>query len=322
MHGDIIAFSLKIAVSNFKTYYRYYKVVYNLMEVSGYRVEIKDGRHMSNPNLVQQEQQQQRPLNWWSPFSALSAFSPFSTSLLSSNQDRSYVEMEDGKHYGVTLYNGHETRCYATISIDGKKMGRWLLEPYQRATIERPVEIDKKFTFFKVSSEGGKAAGLTKFDSNNGLVQVEFVPEQLKQTRPQPQTQTQKSFLFEEDDWGEDFLCDRRAMSSSMPGMPGMRGTGNRKKATAQFFSSNNNNLGSRDSRDSRETCHFEEGGTGLLGKSKQTFGIADNLVLDQNKSVTITLRLVGRKTPVVDYDVITPLNKFPRSNAVPPPIW
>ena len=127
-----------------------------------------------------------------SPFSASSpssASSPFSNSFSSSfwtspidtvtnkSTDKSYVEMKDNEHYLISIYNGHSSRCHAKITIDGKHVGTWILEPWGSARLERPVDIQKKFTFFKVNSVAGAEAGLVKGDSKNGLVCVEFIPE-------------------------------------------------------------------------------------------------------------------------------------------------
>jgi hypothetical protein len=280
------------------------------MEVSGYRVEIKEGKHICNPSANAES-------TWWKPFS-------YSYTNIENN-DRSYVEMEDGKHYGVSLYNGHATRCYATVTIDGKVMGKWLLEPYQRAVIERPVEIDKKFTFFKVSSAGGQAAGLTKFDSNNGLVQVEFMPEK-KRVRvtccSANDDDDLECFSNEQSLECETLSFNSRPATNHSSRSLGRSGMGaqsqgiNSRKKVANLRNHNDNFFGAKASP------QYEEGGTGLLGKSNQLFGVADNLTVDPDASVTITLRLVGRKTATTNYDAITPLSQIPRKNAVPPPIW
>ena len=55
----------------------------------------------------------------------------------------SYVELKDGDHYKVSMVNSHSDRCHASLTIDGKHMGTWVLGAYQKVCIERPVNVDK-----------------------------------------------------------------------------------------------------------------------------------------------------------------------------------
>jgi hypothetical protein len=274
------------------------------MEISGYAVEIQNGKHISDPATHKKPE-----ASWWRPFSYL-----IGTSDEVESCDRSYVEMQDGANYGVIIHNKHNTRCYATIKIDGNVMGRWLLNPNQRAVIERPVDIDKKFAFYKVSSEGGQAAGLLKHDSNNGLVEVEFVPEIIIS----PATLAS----YQEETWGTrtQQQQQQQQQSQQQQQLPQyMRSfNSNNRKNRPQFRASFNDNLSNVSSDKGNSDQLYEEGGTGLCGKSNQVFGVAEILNLNYNESVTITLRLIARKL-ALNYDDVTPL---PRRNAVPPPIW
>lgn len=59
----------------------------------------------------------------------------------------------------------------------------------------------------------------------------------------------------------------------------------------------------------------FTVGGTGLSGRSQQEFDIAENMILDRSKAVTISLRLICDSSR--DDNESRPL----RGNPVPPPI-
>lgn len=120
------------------------------MEVSGYTVRIPEGNHFSPDPM------------------------PFSQHLM---DNAPYVELMFGRHYSVQLNNSHSTRCQAKVTIDGKHIGTWVLPAWGKATIERPVAVDKKFTFFRVNSREGARANLQQGDTKNGLIQVEFTPE-------------------------------------------------------------------------------------------------------------------------------------------------
>jgi hypothetical protein len=63
-------------------------------------------------------------------------------------------------------------------------------------------------------------------------------------------------------------------------------------------------------------TNSYSEGGTGLQGKSDQSFGKAKPITLDYSKTKTINLRLVVDET---NYHNITPLNTS--YTDIPPPV-
>jgi hypothetical protein len=312
------------------------------MEISGYKVEIIGGKHGcalndSTRTVTPLQERSGYPWPFSSPWLSTNSFgsansgslfgSTLGSSSLGPSTDNSYVEMKDGDHYSISLKNNHSTRCYAKIFIDGNSVGTWVLEPWQRTSIERPVDIAKKFTFLKVNSAGGAAANLVKGDSKNGLIVVEFTPEIPK-----------KIFnccgdrdIFEEDLDFDDFSCKEQCLSYNKP-LNLSRSLGNQNSRrggqSAQFRRGNDFYSNSQNSFcDSTDRCvtkslktQFEEGGTGLQGKSDQNFGVyKDRLELDHNSKVTINLRLICRKESV-DYDRITPLGN--RSNAIPPSIF
>lgn len=263
------------------------------MEISNYKVEILGGEHTSNPQVLNNSSS-------WFP---LSAWAPFSWNPKPHNlYDRSYVVMRDGQAYVISLTNNNPTKCHAVVSIDGQKVGTWLLEPWQTAAIERPVDIPKKFTFFKVSSQGGMEAGLLPGESKNGLVTVEFIPAKLRAyANFREESYNDDCFL----DCSESNLNSVRGLGCNVNTNSGRRyGNYGRGAQGASF----------------RSEKRYEAGGTGLKGKSNQNFVTSnDHLDLDYDSKVTINLRLIARKDPDIDYERVTPLGV--RSNPVPPMI-
>lgn len=89
------------------------------------------------------------------------------------------VELEHEIHYGIRLASG--VKGDVTIVIDGKQVGTFRLNPHRPVVIERPVNIDKKFTFYKLGSTEAEKAGLRSDNHFLGIVQVVFIPEKQRQ---------------------------------------------------------------------------------------------------------------------------------------------
>lgn len=306
------------------------------MEISNYKAEIIGGKHIAQPETRLSNLSSGLNGTWspWSPWSAWSSSSPN----IFGNKDRSYVEMKDGDHYSISLYNGHSTRCHAKITIDGKPVGTWILEPWATVRLERPVDLAKKFTFFKVNSAGGSEAGLVRGDSKNGLVSIDFIPEVGVRTNffesnlDRCLGRASRDFRSRDDDDNDDDILGfdgRRPCNSSLGmmqgyntgGRKGVRGLGAR---SAQFRSTRGLDCSPSNQMESCTSLDYEAGGTGLQGRSDQDFRVShERLELDHTAKVTINLRLIARKDPV-DYERITPLGSVfgPRSNPVPPPIF
>jgi hypothetical protein len=296
------------------------------MELSNYRVEILGGKHLSNDD----RERGSSTLYKSSPFGFAPSWSPWSslwssTKLFETNpeypNDRSYVEMRDGDSYAINLRNGNFTRCHAKVSIDGNCVGTWLIPGYGSIQIERPVDVPKKFTFFKVNSQAGREAGLVARDSNNGLISVEFIPE--KKTRSSWNCFGSDSRASRYDDADDFDFLDSSLYNNQQENLGGFRplnlSKGGRHRAGRNACI--RNDTSSRGYFSSHTDNGYEEGGTGLKGKSNQDFTIArDQLELDPDNKVTINLRLIAKKD-CVDYDSITPLSG-PRSNPVPKPLF
>lgn len=242
------------------------------MEVANYIVKIIGGKHISNPKG--ESETVWSPFSLWSPTWWNTSTVPNVWNGKSELGNGRYVEMQDGDHYSISMYNGHPTKCHAQLRIDGTDIGTWLLEPYTSAEIERPPDIAKKFTFYKVSSAGGAAAGLISGNVDNGLITVEFTPE-----------------TVEEDTYDTEFIHFNSTSTRSH----------------LSKFSNHNCPTG----RNIRRAETFEAGGTGLQGKSNQNFRVGQRLNLNYSAKVTVNVRLIARKNSP-DYEVITPLRSNP----------
>jgi len=90
-----------------------------------------------------------------------------------------YVEMEHGDQYCIALINGNDTRCDVAVHIDGKHIGTWRVNANAEVVIERPVNDDGIFTFYKYGTTEADIADLKK-NEMLGLVTAIFKPELLQ----------------------------------------------------------------------------------------------------------------------------------------------
>jgi hypothetical protein len=91
-----------------------------------------------------------------------------------------YFALPHMGEYSLTLKNGGVSRCDAHVWIDGNKVGVWRINSYSDITIERPVDKQRKFTFFKEDSEIAETIGIRSGRDSNGLIKVVFKPEKLQ----------------------------------------------------------------------------------------------------------------------------------------------
>ena len=104
--------------------------------------------------------------------------------------------LKNGDKYGIKLRNEGHQIVQAVLKIDGCDVGTFIVEPnVDYEPIERPVSIDKKFTFYTVRAvrsaqntsnpeAGAKAVAMSGIrringldDHLNGLIQCDFTPE-------------------------------------------------------------------------------------------------------------------------------------------------
>lgn len=97
---------------------------------------------------------------------------------LTRNQGKyHYFSIPNFSEYKIKLINNKEVRCDAVVSVDGENIGTWRVPAFDSITILRPANVNRKLIFVKEDSYTAKYAGVTKNDSNNGLITVVFKPE-------------------------------------------------------------------------------------------------------------------------------------------------
>lgn len=89
--------------------------------------------------------------------------------------DNGYVQMKHGSEYQLRLRNDHNVEADAIVRVDGVEVGVWRVPANRNITIERPANIERKFTFYKLGSSEGNQAGLER-NSDLGLISVDFIP--------------------------------------------------------------------------------------------------------------------------------------------------
>lgn len=60
----------------------------------------------------------------------------------------------------------------AYVEIDGEKVGVWRINPYDSTTIERPSQVNRKFTFVDENGSQANMAGIARRSHDNGVVKV------------------------------------------------------------------------------------------------------------------------------------------------------
>lgn len=95
-----------------------------------------------------------------------------------SEQSSGHVLMQHGAEYALILKSFNMKRSDAEVSVDGKFIGTWRLDGLEVVRIERPADVEKKLTFFRLDSPEGDDANLQAISKDVlGLVSVKFTPE-------------------------------------------------------------------------------------------------------------------------------------------------
>ena len=87
-----------------------------------------------------------------------------------------HIALPNGAFYTIQLSNTNTLSCNATVEIDGKLIGTWRIPADSTIELERPIHDTGRFTFYKLGTGGGIAAGLTETEKL-GLISVTFTPE-------------------------------------------------------------------------------------------------------------------------------------------------
>jgi hypothetical protein len=172
------------------------------------------------------------------------------------------------------------TKCRAEIKVDGARIGRFILERGVCYDIERPVDNAKLLTFFAIDTDEAKAALQDNISKDNrGLVEVVFCPQK----------------------FGGQHV-------NSTVGYKVLKASG----ACGQSISN------SIDCAATMSAGSFGAGVSGLTGHSSQTFS-SGYIDVDDDKSVTLRVRLVHDKNKSSSLKV-TPLSgHLPRETEIPP---
>lgn len=202
-----------------------------------------------------------------------------------------YVKMQHGQTYKVVLVNTGNRDSDVELNIDGKNTGSFRLNKWSSVTIERPVNDNGKFTFYKDGTVESRHAGIDGVAKRNrGLVQAIFKPEKYKETYTYDNTVPISC--------PDVFDYDTPKWLGSLDGL------------TATYNNSTIKGLARGPSGQS-----VSSGGTGLSGKSNQSFYTVSDLDVDPNEFITINLRLVCNESirPLISAKV--------RSNPIPSPV-
>ena len=175
--------------------------------------------------------------------------------------DNGYVELRHNTEYALRLRNDRNVAADAVVRIDGLEIGTWRIPAHQSILIERPANVDRKFTFYKLGSVEGNQAGLER-NSDLGLISVDFIPA--------------KQVV--------------RAFAPQTFGNPCTKG-GDLEDIGASYDTS---------SKGVGNTRSYSAGGTGLGDRSNQRFGQAQAIDRDYANQVTINLRLVAVDEPAI----------------------
>ncbi len=93
-------------------------------------------------------------------------------------QDATYM-IHHGNTYEIGIKNNNSISVSAQIQIDGKTVGTFVIKPYGMSWIERPVNEQRKFTFYRLDSREANDAKLDKVShSDLGLIKVIVKHEQ------------------------------------------------------------------------------------------------------------------------------------------------
>ena len=92
------------------------------------------------------------------------------------------IEMANGQIYSIKLENMRDTVAEVVLKIEGEIVGTFLLYPHYKIEIERPVDLSRKFTFYKLNKLPGSKSRTVRYSSchysntTNGLIEAIFTP--------------------------------------------------------------------------------------------------------------------------------------------------
>lgn len=199
----------------------------------------------------------------------------------SVTKQNSYFVLPHNTEYKITLKNQHNTRTDATIYVDNTNIGTWRINPTSSITIERPIQVQKKFVLLKEGTREATNAGIGNYDSN-GLIRIVFKPEV-----------EVREVMYEQ-------------------GICGINGIG-----AKRMYSSNMENYSFSNSSNQSFMSGVAPAATGLGNYSDQHFSQTSAITnVDAANITTINARLVAKTC--VDNEVVA-IRSLGKENAVPP---
>jgi hypothetical protein len=191
-----------------------------------------------------------------------------------------YYILRDGSEYQIRLSNDRSVKCDATVWIDGEQIGVWRINPHSDITIERPTNINRKFTFLKKGTNDAHSAGIKCGKMENGIIKVTFEPEK-------QHVYTEAMYYHNDDD---NIILTNYSQKSqqpqpSQPSQPSQRMVGMNMANTASISNINTN---------TNSNLNYSHGATALGDKSRQKFCSASPIYdIDTANVTTIIVRLL-----------------------------
>lgn len=237
--------------------------------------------------------------------------------------DNGYIAVKDGSPYAPVLRNHDWKRCDAVLTIDGKEIQTFRLNPHQSLRIEGPPDDPQKgrWTFYAAGSAAAAKAGEGEVAKNEkGLITVVFKPER----REQPTLNDAIGDVMRTPRRGQwpvkptDMLWSSGvpqygASSEAVDG--GVRHTmsceDTKSVNVCEAFSA----IETERSGGKITTQGLKAGITGLSGHTDQKWDSATPIEYDESTFVTFNIRLV------VAEDGPRPLAAKGRTTPVPPPV-
>lgn len=223
-----------------------------------------------------------------------------------SRDGDNYIALDNNTEYSLYLTNDRSTDCMAEVHIDGEYMGTWLINRNSSITIDRPVNVARKFTFMKETDYRASRAGVVSGASLNGVVKVKFTPKRNVHYYSSPRTV---------------FPVSPRSMRKSLAPMSSTSSMSSAPTSFSQmpsFSASRSSSLSSATS--------YSSGATILGSNSSQEFTSASRFAdheIDYDNVTEIILRLVVKsehwyRTPIDEPYIPLSSNRRPSSPRVP----
>jgi hypothetical protein len=197
-----------------------------------------------------------------------------------------YVPLRHKTEYKIKLSNSRQTKCDATVYVDGEDIGTWRVTPFNTITLERTSDVKRKFTYVDEESKEAVLSGMQTGHRDNGLIRIVFKPEK------------QQMKVLQKKNYG---------MSS---------------RARGGGFLSNGDSFGLENSNESMQyksmnmtkskgatSNNMSSGGTLLGGSSHQEFSSTSRIQnYDTNNITEISLRLVTNNDLDIEEEEFIPI--------------